>query len=71
MVPGATALFMWGFQSLFRRSLELDLKSSLELIGAPDVEPTVFLIGVLKAGASGWRSCSLRACRSRSTIQRC
>lgn len=57
MVGQTITLFMWGFQSIFRRSLEIDLKSSLEVIGAPDVEPTVFLVGVLKDGASGHPLC--------------
>jgi len=56
-MPETSPVLMWGFQSLFRGSLEFELKSSLELIGAPDVEPTVFLIGVRKAGASGHPLC--------------
>jgi hypothetical protein len=50
-------LFMWGFQDIFRRSLEFDVKNSLEAIGAPSVEPTVFLIGLLKEGGEGHPIC--------------
>jgi hypothetical protein len=43
--------FMWGFQPNFRRSVEWDVQRSLKTIGV-DVEPTVFLIGVLIEGGS-------------------
>jgi hypothetical protein len=53
----AITLFMWGFQGLFRRSLEVDLQQSLEALGAKTVTPTVILIGVLKDGGSGFPLC--------------
>lgn len=43
--------FMWGFQRHFRRSVEFALQRSLEEIGV-SVEPTVFLIGILREGGS-------------------
>ena len=40
---------MWGFQRTFRRAVERALQKSLEVLGVT-VEPTVFLIGLLKDG---------------------
>ena len=57
MAGRTITLFMWGFQSTYRRSLEFDLQSSLEAIGAPDITPTILLIGVLKDGGSGHPLC--------------
>jgi hypothetical protein len=49
-------LFMWGFQRTFRSSVEIALQRSLEVLGVA-VEPTVFLIGLLKEGGSGHPLC--------------
>ena len=45
-------MFIWDFQSSFRRSVETALHDSLEALGVT-VEPTVFLIGVLREDRSG------------------
>jgi len=42
---------MWGFQRTFRRAVERALQKSLEVLGVT-VEPTVFLIGLLKEGGT-------------------
>ena len=42
---------MWAFQSPFRRPVEMALQGSLEVLGVT-VEPTVFLIGLLREGGS-------------------
>jgi sensor domain DACNG-containing protein/sensor domain DACNH-containing protein len=47
---------MWGFQRTFRSAVEIALRRSLEMLGAA-VEPTVFLIGLLKEGGSGHPLC--------------
>ena len=47
---------MWGFQRTFRSATEIALQRSLEVLGVV-VEPTVFLIGLLKEGGSGHRLC--------------
>ena len=47
---------MWGFQRTFRSAVEIALQRSLEVLGVA-VEPTVFLIGLLKEGGSGHRLC--------------
>jgi hypothetical protein len=47
---------MWGFQRMFRSSVEMALQKSLEVLGVT-VEPTVFLIGLLKEGGSGHPLC--------------
>lgn len=49
-------LFMWGFQRPFRSAVEKALRKSLEVLGVT-VEPTVFLIGLLKEGGSGHPLC--------------
>jgi hypothetical protein len=49
-------LFMWGFQRTFRSAVEIALRKSPEVLGAT-VEPTVFLIGLLKEGGSGHQLC--------------
>ena len=49
-------MFIWDFQSSFRRSVETALHESLEALGVT-VEPTVFLIGLLREGRSGPRLC--------------
>ena len=49
-------LFMWGFQRTFRSTVESALQKSLEVLGMT-VEPTVFLIGLLKEGGSGHPLC--------------
>jgi hypothetical protein len=49
-------LFMWGFQRTFRSAVESALQRSLEVLGV-SVEPTVFLIGLLKEGGSGHPLC--------------
>jgi hypothetical protein len=48
--------FMWGFQGPFRSSVEIALQRSLEVLGVT-VEPTVFLIGLLREGRSGHPLC--------------
>lgn len=50
-------LFMWGFQRLFRASVEIDLESSLVALGVESIKPTVFLIGVLRDDGSGHPLC--------------
>ena len=47
---------MWGFQSSFRRGVEVAAQRSLEVLGVT-VEPTVFLIGLLRDGGSGHPLC--------------
>jgi len=47
---------MWGFQRTFRSTVESALQKSLEVLGMT-VEPTVFLIGLLKEGGSGHPLC--------------
>ena len=47
---------MWGFQRTFRSAVEMALQKSLEVLGVT-VEPTVFLIGLLKEGGSGHPLC--------------
>ena len=47
---------MWGFQRTFRSAVEIALQRSLEVLGVA-VEPTVFLIGLLKEGGSGHPLC--------------
>lgn len=47
---------MWGFQRNFRSVVESGLQRSLEALGE-SVEPTVFLIGLLKDGGSGHPLC--------------
>ena len=47
---------MWGFQGPFRSSVEIALQRSLEVLGVT-VEPTVFLIGLLREGRSGLPLC--------------
>ena len=47
---------MWGFQRMFRSVVEIALQKSLEVLGVT-VEPTVFLIGLLKEGGSGYPLC--------------
>ena len=47
---------MWGFQRTFRSAVEIALQGSLEVLGVA-VEPTVFLIGLLKEGGSGHPLC--------------
>ena len=47
---------MWGFQRTFRSTVEIALQRSLEVLGVA-VEPTVFLIGLLKEGGSGHPLC--------------
>jgi hypothetical protein len=42
---------MWGFQRTFRSAVERALQKSLEVLGVT-VEPTVFLIGLLKEGGT-------------------
>ena len=42
---------MWGFQRTFRNAVERALQKSLEVLGVT-VEPTVFLIGLLKEGGT-------------------
>ena len=42
---------MWGFQRTFRSAVEMALQKSLEVLGVT-VEPTVFLIGLLKEGGT-------------------
>jgi hypothetical protein len=48
--------FMWGFQRSFRHLVEMRLKTSLEVLGVT-VEPTVFLVGLLKEGGVGHPLC--------------
>jgi hypothetical protein len=48
--------FMWGFQRIFRHLVEMRLKTSLEMLGV-SVEPTVFLVGLLKEGGAGHPLC--------------
>jgi hypothetical protein len=48
--------FMWDFQGPFRSSVEIALQRSLEVLGVT-VEPTVFLIGLLREGRSGHPLC--------------
>jgi hypothetical protein len=45
-------MFMWDFQSSFRRSVETALRQSLDALGVT-VEPTVFLIGLPREDRSG------------------
>jgi hypothetical protein len=47
---------MWGFQRAFRSAVEIALRKSLGVLGVT-VEPTVFLIGLLKEGGSGHQLC--------------
>jgi hypothetical protein len=47
---------MWGFQRTFRSAVERALQRSLEVLGVA-VEPTVFLIGLLREGGSGHPLC--------------
>ncbi len=42
---------MWGFQRPFRSAVEMAFQKSLEVLGVT-VEPTVFLIGLLKEGGT-------------------
>jgi hypothetical protein len=48
--------FMWRFQRTFRSAVERALQRSLEVLGVA-VEPTVFLIGLLREGGSGHPLC--------------
>src|SRR5258706_427888 len=47
---------MWRFQRTFRSAVERALHKSLDVLGVT-VEPTVFLIGLLKEGGSGHPLC--------------
>ena len=47
---------MWRFQRSFRSAVEKALQRSLEVLGVA-IEPTVFLIGLLKEGGSGHPLC--------------
>ena len=49
-------LFMWGFQRTFRSAVDIALQKSLKVLGVT-VEPTVFLIGLLREGGSGHPLC--------------
>ncbi|WP_156763144.1 hypothetical protein [Mycobacterium sp. E787] len=55
-MPDAIDRFMWGFQSPFRGSVEIALRSSLEALGV-SAEPTVFLIGLPRKKGSGHPLC--------------
>ncbi len=50
-MPDYIEHFMWGYQHLFRHSVELLAKDVFRLIGV-DVEPEVFLVGVRRPGFS-------------------
>ena len=54
---------MWGFQRTFRSAVERALQKSLEVLGVT-VEPTVFLIGLLKEG--GYSPSVVRGARGRA-----
>jgi hypothetical protein len=49
-------LFMWGFQSSFRKGVETAAERSLAALGVT-AEPTAFLIGLLKEGGLGHPLC--------------
>ncbi|KRB31026.1 hypothetical protein ASD99_21720 [Mesorhizobium sp. Root695] len=51
MKPNTIKLFMWGYQSHFRFSLEHLAKRVFELIGA-DIEPKALLVGLRRAELS-------------------